>query len=42
MTVVPREARVELPSGYKYEFLPLTFGRGRIIVTDGIVNRDFW
>ena len=42
MTVIPRETRLEAPPGYTYEFLPLTFGRGRIIVTDGIVNRDFW
>lgn len=28
--------------GWRYEITPLTFGRGRIIHTDGMGVDDFW
>ncbi len=38
-----RTTRVELPSGWRYEIMSLTFQRARIIATDGVMNvGDFW
>lgn len=25
-----------------YEVMPLTFGRGRIVLTDGVIVDEFW
>ena len=42
MTVVPRETRFKLPEGWHFEISSLTFGRGRIMATDGFSVEDFW
>lgn len=35
--------RVEVPEGYHFEIMPLSFGRSRIVITDGVVNiTEFW
>ncbi len=34
--------RHQLPDGWCYEILPLAFGRGRIVATDGTFINDFW
>ena len=31
-----------LPEGFRYELTPLTFGRFRLIVTDGQSYQDYW
>jgi hypothetical protein len=36
------ELRFPMPDGWHAELIPLTFGRARIIVTDGTFVRDGW
>lgn len=32
----------EIPKGYYLEIVPLTFGRARLIVTDGYLVEEGW
>lgn len=34
--------RFELPEGYHWEVLPLLFGRGRLVTSDGAFYKDIW
>ncbi|MCY3677695.1 MAG: hypothetical protein OXH66_08845 [Gemmatimonadetes bacterium] len=35
-------AKPSIRAGWTYELMPLTFGRGRIVLTDGSFVEDAW
>lgn len=46
MRRLPRRAtrldRYELQPGFRFEIMALTFGRARIVATDGVMVSEFW
>jgi len=38
----PHRFPVRIPEGWWLEAMPLSFGRGRLVVTNGRSVRDFW
>lgn len=33
---------IRIPEGYRAEVLALTYGRGRLVITDGVSIDEFW